>query len=189
MPTAKVISKQAGSSQSRRLLGSALTDHSLPNMTMAGKNIQQYRGCGGLAGQHFVVQTTEPLSGGLNLINGRLELGREDFRPGQHSGPEGRSPRPLAGLGLASRAGGWAGDPLNPRTAGQTTKYTKHRKNERLTKKTLLNALVGTSVVPNVREFGYFGYFVVLTAHLGNAESRGKAGAKRKQKAKSRKQK
>jgi hypothetical protein len=39
MPTAKVISKEAGSSQSRRLLGSALMDHSLPNMTMAEKEI------------------------------------------------------------------------------------------------------------------------------------------------------
>jgi hypothetical protein len=81
------------------------------------------------------------------------------------------------------------GHTLNPNTAGRTTKYTKHTKDERLTGGTLLNGLVGTSVVPNVREFGYFGYFVVLTAHLGNAESRGKAVAKRKQRAESRKQK
>jgi len=39
MPTTKVISKQVGSSQSRRFLATVLMDHSLPDMTMAEKEI------------------------------------------------------------------------------------------------------------------------------------------------------
>jgi hypothetical protein len=39
MPTAKVISKQAGSSQSRRFSASALMEHSLPDLTLAEKEI------------------------------------------------------------------------------------------------------------------------------------------------------
>ena len=51
----------------------------------------------------------------------------------------------------------------DPKTAVQTTKHTKHTKNEALTKRTLLPQPAGTSVGRNLRQFGYFESFVVPT--------------------------
>ena len=78
------------------------------------------------------------------------------------------------------------GGPLSQRTAAQTTKYTEHTKNERFTKRTVLTHPVGTSVAPNLRQFVYFGYFVVPTAFspgqtLGG--ERGEAGSQKPPKA------
>ena len=50
------------------------------------------------------------------------------------------------------------------RTAAQTTKYTKHTKEERLTKRTRLTCRVDTWVAPFLRHFVCFVYFVVPSA-------------------------
>jgi hypothetical protein len=57
-----------------------------------------------------------------------------------------------------------AGACFTQEMTGQTTKYTKHTKRERLTKRTRLARQVSLSVVPDVRNFGYFDDFVVPTA-------------------------
>jgi hypothetical protein len=78
------------------------------------------------------------------------------------------------------------GDPLNPKTAVQTTKYPKRTKNERLTGGTLRTGPVGASVMQNVRQFVYFGYFVVPAAlSLGRIRGggRGEAGSQKPPKA------
>jgi hypothetical protein len=55
-------------------------------------------------------------------------------------------------------------------TAGQTTKYTKHTKNERLTGGILFTCPGRTSALPNPRHFVCFVYFVVTTVHSGKAQ-------------------
>ena len=52
----------------------------------------------------------------------------------------------------------------DPKTAVQTTKHTKHTKNEALTKRAVLNQPAGASEGRNLRHFVYFEYFVVAAA-------------------------
>jgi hypothetical protein len=56
---------------------------------------------------------------------------------------------------------GLAGGCFTPRTAGETTKCTKHTKNERLKKRIMHTHFVDTLVAANLRDFGHFGRFVV----------------------------
>jgi len=79
----------------------------------------------------------------------------------------------LAGLSSAVRVGvevlpasrvGTHDDPLPPKTAVQTTKYTKHTKNEALTKRAVLTQPAGASDGRNLLQFGHFETFVVAAA-------------------------
>ena len=64
--------------------------------------------------------------------------------------------------------------PSSPRTAVQTTKYTKHTKDERLTKRTRLTRRGDILAAPNLRRIICFVYFVYswLRLHLGQLDLR-----------------
>ena len=87
-------------------------------------------------------------------------------QPGDCEAAPVRSGWPVLVLCLSS--GCWTGplhgNPLAPKTAVQTTKNTKHTKNEALTKRAVLTHPAGASVGRNLRQFGYFESFVAAAA-------------------------
>ena len=70
----------------------------------------------------------------------------------------------VQGLSCKAFAGNRRRMAVCPKTAVQTTKSTKHTKQERLTKGTLLARPVSTLVAPDLGHFVSFLYFVVPTA-------------------------
>jgi hypothetical protein len=76
-------------------------------------------------------------------------------------------------LGAEGWATHWA-----PKTAIQTTKCTKHTKNERLAERTLFTHSAGTSIPQNLCCFVYLGSFVVPTTHSGKGRMQKAEGRK-----------
>jgi hypothetical protein len=75
---------------------------------------------------------------------------------------------PAARIAWCNQAWPWPGGPkatgYSTENSEEPTKYTKHAKNEGLTRGTPLNGPVGASVARNLCQFVYFGSFVIPTA-------------------------